>query len=163
MAEEEYIDDDMEFSGKPSSFKEIVMEHLRRITSLSSVELRGGYYTILTTKQGEEKEVYVQDSRAALENAIYCFAQLLIPKFDDRTKKAFEKFRDDLAVLKKGFLKLTKINDNEVLGEGYYNDEEKKLLEEYKIKKLWLYIEFFTDLSILLAKHKYFEMGGAIF
>lgn len=156
-------DDDLEFTGKPSSFKEIVMAHLTRITQLSSIELRGGYYSVFVTKSGEEKESYVPDSRAALENAIYCLAQLLIPKFDDKTKKAFIKFKDELVALKQEFLKATKIDDKEVLGEAYYSDVEKKLLEEYKIQKCELYREFFTILSLLLAKHKYFEIGGAVF
>jgi len=160
---EEEKDEDMEFSGKPSSFKEICMNHLARIGLLSSCELRGGYYAAVKTKSGDEKEMYVQDSRESLSNAIYFLAQVLILKFDKPMKESFEKFIKEKEELKQKFLKKTKIDDVEVLGESYYEDKEKILLEEYKIKKMELYKELFTELSTLLARLRYFEIGGAVF
>ncbi len=155
---------DIEFSGKPGSFKEVVMNHLTRITKLFSVELRGGYYTITKMKTGEEKEFYIQDSREALENSIYCLALLILNKFDSPMKKHFKEFEDDLVTSKGKFLKrTTSIGESEVLGEGFYTDEEKVFLEEYKIKKMEMYKGLFKQLSILLDKKNYFEIGGGVY
>ena len=151
------------FSMKTSSFKEIIMDHLRRITILYSCELRGGYYSTFKTKSGEEKEYYVEDSREALENAIYCFTQLLIPKFSDSNKTYFDEFEKQREKLKQDFLKRTSLNETEVLGEAYYDEEDKVPLEEYKIKKLNLYKGLFTELIRLLAKKNYLEAGEEMF
>ena len=156
-------DEGIRFSMKTSSFKEIVMEHLRRITTLYSCELRGGYYSTLKTKGGEEKEYYVEDSREALENAIYCLTQLLIPKFSNTTKTFFDEFEKQYEKLKQDFLKKTSLSETEVLGEGYYSDEDKVLLEEYKIKKLNLYKGLFAELIKLLASKNYLEAGEEVF
>ena len=151
------------FSMKTSSFKEIIMDHLRRITILSSCELRGGYYSTFKTKSGEEKEYYGEDTREALEKAIYCFTQLLIPKFHDGTKKYFAEFKEQLKKLKEEFLKKTELEETEVLGEAYYEEKDKVGLEEYKIKKLNLYKGLFTELIRLLAKKNYLEAGEEMF
>jgi len=161
--EKDEIGEDFEFSTKPSSFKEIVMEHLKRITQLSSVEFRGGYYNSFKAKTGEIHETYVPDSREVLSNAIYCMGQLLILKFDDEVKPAIKKFNKDRVELKQKFVDSTNLDETEVLGEGYYQDKEKILLEEYKIQKMVIYLDLFTELSKLLARRKYFEIGGATF
>ena len=145
---------------KGGTFKEIVMIHLSRITLLSSVELRGGYFTITSTKEGGTKEIYIGDSREALSNAIYCLTQLLIPKSDEDMTTAFKQFQIDAKELKESFLEKTKLGDTEVLGEGYYEEDEKPLLETYKITKLNLYRELFTDLSRLLSRKKYLAMSS---
>ena len=156
-------DDDATMFSKTSSFKEITMLHLTRITKLSSCELRGGYYSVFTTKSGEEKEYYVEDTREALENAIYCLAQLTISRFTKQMTTSFEKFETERENLKQTFLGKTKLTETEVLGESYYEDEDKILLEEYKIRKLNLYKNLFTELVIMLAAKNYLEVGEEMF
>ncbi len=158
----EKTDDAVMFS-KTSSFKEITMLHLTRITKLSSCELRGGYYSVFTTKSGEEKEYYVEDSREALENAIYCLAQLTISRFTEKMRKNFDEFEKTRETLKQNFLDKTSINETEVLGESYYEERDKILLEEYKIKKLNLYKKLFTQLVMMLAAKNYLEVGEEMF
>ena len=150
-------DGTIDFSNKATTFKEILMNHLSRITRLYSCELRGGYYTVLNTKEGGEKETYVEDTREALENAIYCLAHLLIKKIekDKRTNEKFNTFHEELNKIKKEFMEKTEVKENEILGESYYNDEEKVLLEEYKIRKLNLYKDLFSELSRLLDKENF--------
>ena len=148
---------------KGGSFKEIVMIHLARIALLSSTELRGGYFSITQTKSGDTKEVYVADSRESLSNAIHFLAHALYPKFDKDMKAAFKIFKKETEELKEEFLKETKKEDSEVLGESYYPESEKSLLEEYKIKKVELYIELFTDLIQFLSRKKYLEITGGGF
>ena len=148
---------------KGGSFKEIIMCHLSRIALLSSTELRGGYFSTEQTKSGDTKEVYVADSRESLSNAIYFFAQALLPKYDKDMKGAFKTFKEVTKKLKEDFLKETKKDDKEVLGESYYPEDEKHILEQYKIQKLDLYRELFTDLSKFLFRKKYLEMTGGGF
>ncbi len=155
-------DEGVSFS-KTSSFKEITMLHLTRITKLSSCELRGGYYSVFSTKSGEEKEYYVEDSREALENAIYCLAQLTISRFTKQMTTSFEKFKTERDNLKQTFLDKTSLAETEVLGESYYVDKDKIILEEYKIKKLNLYKNLFTELVIMLAAKNYLEVGEEMF
>ena len=154
---------DVNFSSKASSFKEIIMEHIRRITRLSSCELRGGYYTTFVTKNGEEKEHYVEDTRETLENSIYCLAQLTMPRFTKAMAKYFSQFEEECNVLKNNFLEKTKMDETEVMGEAYYDDKEKILLFEYKIKKMNLYKHLFTELVILLAAKNYLEASEEMF
>ncbi len=156
-------DDEGVMFSKTSTFKEITMLHLTRITRLSSCELRGGYYSIFTTKSGEEKEYYVEDTREALENAIYCLAQLTISRFTKQMTTSFEKFEKERETLKLVFLDKTSLAETEVLGESYYEDKDKILLEEYKIKKLNLYKNLFTELVKMLAAKNYLEVAEEMF
>ena len=154
---------EIDINVKGGSFKEIVMCHLARIALLSSTELRGGYFSITQTKSGDTKELYIADSRESLSNAIYFLAQALLPKYDKDMKTAFKTFQDDTDKLKSNFLSKTKQDDEVVLGEGYYPENEKSLLEAYKIKKLNLYRVLFTDLSGFLYRKKYLEITGGSF
>ncbi len=149
--------------SKTSTFKEITMMHLTRITKLSSCELRGGYYSMFITKSGEEKEYYVEDSREALENAIYCLAQLTISRFTKQMILYFDNFERVRETMKQSFLDKTSLTETEVLGESYYADKDKIILEEYKIKKLNLYKNLFTELIKMLAAKNYLEVGEEMF
>ena len=154
---------EIDINVKGGSFKEIIMIHLSRIALLSSTELRGGYFSVTQTKDGSTKEIYVADSRESLSNAIYFLAQALFPKFDTNMETAFKTFREATKELKDDFLKATEKDDKEVLGESYYPEKEKSLLETYKIMKLDLYRELFTDLSQFLSRKRYLEMTGGGF
>lgn len=163
MDNEDFIED-VELDSNVSTSKSIYLELLRRITIMSCCELRGGYYTWFKSKDGTEKETYVQDTREALENGIYCLAQLLMIKFDKEMKKAFEEFETDGSKLKKEFLDKTSIEETEVLGEAYYQEgKEKQLFEEYKIKKLLLSKKLFTQMTNFLGRENYFEIGTQTF
>lgn len=150
MNDEEGI---LSINPKEASYREVVHEHLRRVIKLSSCELRGGFWTRMTTKDGGEKLIYVQDTRETLCNAILCLAFLLQPKFDKKQKDYFKIFNEELDKKKMKFLDKTKINDKQILGEDYYDKDEKKLLIEYKIEKLELHLELFAELCILLSSN----------
>lgn len=158
-----FPESEIDINVKGGSFKEIVMAHLARIALLSSTELRGGYFSITQTKSGDTKEIYVADSRESLSNAIYFLAQALLPKFNKEMEAAFKTFQEDVLELKRDFLSKTKKEDTEVLGESYYPENEKSLLEEYKIEKLNRYKDLFNDLSQFLYDEKYLEIIGGSF
>jgi len=162
--EEPDEDADIEFSGKSSTFKELVMTQLGRISQLSSKELRGGYFTTTTTKSGAEKEIYVEDTRSALQNGIYCLATLLTHKYDQGMKKAFNVFEAEIKKQKDTFLKATALNENEILGEAFYeNGKDKVRLEELKISRLRIYQELFKQLCKMLGRQNFLEIGGTTF
>jgi len=147
---------------KATSIKDIQMEQFRRITKLSSVELRGGFWTKIITKDKDEKEVYIEDTREVLSNAILCLAFLTRTKFDDKMEIDYKDYKDKFQKKKEEFLKITSIEDKQILGEGYYNDKEKKLLEEFKIEKLFIHQELYANLCLFLGRVPLGITGGVI-
>jgi hypothetical protein len=152
------------YGNRTMAFKDVVLIHLKRIMELSACEMRGGYNVTITDKKGNERELYVEDSRERISNAIYAFSLLLQPKFDKIMKEKFKESIQKREELKQKFLESSSIEEKEVLGEGYYeNTKDKVLLEEYKISKLQLYWDLFSELSNLLGRINYMEIGGGSF
>jgi hypothetical protein len=89
-----------QYGGKDSiSFKEISLRHLARITNLSCVEFRGGYFEekpILKGGVSYITKVYVSDSRDVYSNAIDCLHDLLLPKFDTKIKQKLKDIEKEL-------------------------------------------------------------------
>jgi len=151
-------------SGKTASFKEIVMLHVKQILQFGSREFRGGYYTVFVSQNGTEKDIYVSDTREEFGNAVIGLAFMLEPKFTPEAKEAYEKYKTSLAALKQDFITKSSVDEEVILGEGYYTDpKDKLLLETYKQKKLEKVQELFLALSQLLAKLNYLEIGGGTF
>lgn len=161
----ENTDEEVSFSfNKANTFKDIAMAHLRRITEVATCEFRGGYFLEITTKDGSKKEVYIEDTRERYNNAVLTLAHLLFPKFDKTTSAKYDKFQGDLKELRGVFIKGSSIDEKEILGEGFYENEKDKIsLEEFRIQKLRLFQDLFLTLSILLSVKNYFEMGGETF
>ncbi|KKN58812.1 hypothetical protein LCGC14_0548180 [marine sediment metagenome] len=157
--------DDIEITpGGGNSFKDVLMSQLRRVTQLSSVEFRGGYYTTVPTKSGQEKEVYVQDSRESFSNATYALAILLNPKFDKTMRTSFTNFNTKLKRRQKDFIDKSSVSEEVILGESFYGDEaDKILLETYRNKKLRLHLSLFVELSKQLFRLNYLELSGDTF
>ncbi len=149
------------FYGRPETFKDVVISHLKKIAGLSATEFRGGYYITFTDRKGVTKESYVEDSRERYNNSVLILSFLLKGKFDDNMEKRNKEIHKELEELRKKFLKTSSINENEILGEGFYEkDEDKVLLEEYKTKKLRTYHKLFSELCLLLGRLNYMEIGG---
>lgn len=147
---------------KATTFKDILLEHVKRITKLSSVELRGGFWTVMEDKDGKIKRIYIPDTREALCNSVYCLNSLMENKIE-KYKEQIKTVKSELENLKKSFLDYTKIKETEVLGEDYYRGEEKTHYEEYKIKKMELYRKMFTWLCMELSSKNWGEIGGRAF
>lgn len=118
------------------TFKDIVLQHFKKIGNLASVEWRGGYYNektqvvsnaILTTKE------YVPDTREEYSNAVDYLADILLPHFDIEMKDKEEDHNKELE-------KALEAND--------------KL---YREKKVLLKRKLFRELSSFLQRAKYFE------
>lgn len=140
------------------------MSQLRKVTQLSSVEFRGGYYTPVMNKKGEEKELYVQDTREVYSNGVYTLALLLQPKFNKDMKGVFKNFKIKVKDITKAFIKASSVEEEFVLGESFYTNEKDKILfETYRNKKLKIYLALFSHLCKELARLKYMEIGGGTF
>jgi hypothetical protein len=152
---------DIEISSEGGSFKEITMRQLDRTVKSCDVEFRGGFYTKTVTKDGSEREIYVQDTREVFSNNVIILADLLRPKFDVKMEEAWAKYTSELQKIMETFIKLSTPNEEVILGDSFYkNINDKILLETYKEKKLVLHQELFREISLLLARLNYMEIGG---
>ena len=159
----EESDSTVDLGEKGYSFKEIAMRVFKEAGDNLSKEFRGGFY-LSDFKEGNKVSNYVDDTRDIASNSIYVLALLLIPKFDKEMKPLFKQFEKDLRKLKDDFIKATKTKEKVVLGQTFYKPEEDKLLlEHFKIEKLDLHIILFKNLSELLGRKNYLEMGGKSF
>lgn len=70
------------------SFKMIVMQHLKKITMISSQEFRGGFWkeSIGNKETNIGVKVYITDTREAYTNAVEVLADLLWTHFDKKMK-----------------------------------------------------------------------------
>jgi len=158
------VDSEIDIDVKGGSYKEVVMVHLSRVIKLASCEYRGGFYLTVKTKDGGEREVYIEDTRESWGNSIYALGSILVPKFDDPMKKAWKEYEESLQRITKDFLDKSSLDDEVVLGEAYYEKmDDKVLLETFKIKKLHLVKKLFIALSELLGRLNYLEVGGGTF
>lgn len=160
------IDDteDIEIGGKGLSFQDIVMIQLRKVTNLANVEFRGGFYTSVPTRDGMEKEIYVQDSREVFGNALYILALLTEPKFDKKMKEKFKLYEEKMEDIEEEFINKSSVQEEVILGELFYEStEDKILLETYRNKKLTLNLKLFKHLSRFLERKAYFHFGGGTY
>lgn len=90
MDQPQFIDAETYSGGKNDeiTFRMIVMEHLRRIMTLASVEWYGGYWAEKPSKAGMMIETYIPATHEAYSNAVDGLADLLHPFYDDTMRSA---------------------------------------------------------------------------
>lgn len=79
------------------SFRDIALKHYQRITQLSCVEFRGGYYEDKTRTAGKiayTERIYIPDSRDVYVNAINSLYDILLPHFDKIMKERAEEIEE---------------------------------------------------------------------
>ena len=161
---EESFDSNSGDGGNADTFKEVLFSHLRRITKVATNEMRGGYYSTMITKAGGEKDVYVPDTRETYCNGVLCLAHISYHKFDKPMIKIYEEFNKTIEDLEQCFIKASSINEEVILGEGYYKDpKDQVLLESYRIKKLRLFQNLFLELNKLFGRKNWMEIENAEF
>ena len=140
------------------SFPMIVLEWIRKMGKISEVEFRGGYFQMTTTKSGEERQIYVQDTREVYCNFVMNFIDTAFPHFDDTMKESLKKYEKELGDLKEKFIEATSIEESIVLGSDYYtNDKDRLLREEYAMQKLSIHRRLYRQLSRFIKRKKYFK------
>ena len=81
----EFIDADAFFTKNGFSFQQIILEYLRKISTLAGAEWRGGYYNEKSALVGSvitTSKEYIPDAREMLGNSIYFLDLLLCPHYD---------------------------------------------------------------------------------
>lgn len=157
---------EIELSGGKNvyNYKDIVMGQYNKITNFFNAEFRGGFYTTVPTKDGNEKLIYIDDTREVLSNSIMALSIILKPKFNKKTMRYYNLTRLRMKKIKEDFLEASSPHEKTILGENFYADQKDKIfLQEYKNQKLDIYIKLFDKLALQLHELKYLEMVGGTF
>ncbi len=75
-------------------FKEILLEHLRKILEISRKEFRGGYWEI--SGDNPPTRTYISDTRACYSQAVLSLSDILQPLFDETMKKEYKEINKKL-------------------------------------------------------------------
>ena len=160
-----FIDAESQPSGKEKiTFREIVLNHLKKIGTFMSVEMRGGYW--------EEKphpnpnlnitlKTYIIDTREVFSNSIGYFYELLYPHFDkkmkddgDKLEKELEKLYKDKTVIKE------QEREDKNIEEGKTEDRKFEDIRDrvsYRTKKAEIHRKLFRALSCFMKRIDYFK------
>lgn len=132
-------------------FKQIVLQHLKKILELSSIEFHGGYNKTIQGNNSTSYE-YVPDTRKGYIQAIENFAMVLLPHFDNEMKDFYKarKEREN---------QLIKELEGEKVGLVWvFNGKEIsgiKVSKIYDRSRLELAEELFEQLNLLLKRIDY--------
>ncbi len=141
------------------SFKDIILGHVKTIGSHSSVEFRGGFYLSVLTKAGDERQIYIPDTRETFSNSVIYLHSLLHAHFDKEMTKVSNEFIKRKREYEDEFMKKSTVEESVILGDVYYKtDGDKILLEEFRQRKLKLCIILFRQLCDFLYRKKYLEV-----
>lgn len=127
------------------TFKDIILQHLKRILELSTMEFRGGYNkeTIVDNKVVME---YVPDTRKQYIQSIQSLSDVLVPRFDEDMKKSSDKIDGAIKKLEEDMEKRKeKLVDKDV--------------RECVLKKLALCRELFREINYFLYREDDFVNG----
>lgn len=128
------------------SFRIIVLDQLRKISSNANVEFRGGYVNtkVIPMQGGVNKvvEEYIADSREIYSNSIEFLHDILYPHFDKKMKEASDKYKDDL-----------KKKLDKYMEDGVFTEEEKL---QYRDDRVKICRDLFLALSCFLERVNYF-------
>jgi len=139
------------------SFKDIILNHLKRISEFSSVEFRGGYWEERRMHLGggnfQTERTYVSDSREIYTNAVDVLADLLYPHFDREMKKVEESLLEKWRVW-------TDAHSDE---KGFISDEKGNITKDSvqisRAEKRENRKSLFRELCCFLYRKKYLDMG----
>jgi len=148
-------------NNEKASFREIALEHLRKILELSTHEFRGGFYNVISTQSGTER-VYVPDARRCYSQAVESFARVLYPHFDNEMEGIFEKYEENNEEVEKFYsdLKTKQLQEKKDEGGLTYDDKVKiteKVRWNYQKQRLALAHKLFTQLNKLLKRTNYLK------
>ncbi len=142
------------------SFKDIVLQHVKRIGVFASVEFHGGYWQSKEVNMGMGTQTiheYVPDSREIYSNAVEYLADILYPHFDDEMKEAERKIKFDLENCKKSLtVTLNATNNKDENLRGFENDSFKVAFRDARVK---ICRKLFRQLCSFLYRKKYLELG----
>lgn len=124
------------------TFKQIVLDFLKKMGSLASVEFRGGYWInkfhkVEGTQFMAEEKNYIPDSREVYCNAVEFLQDILYPHFDEKMLKGSDTIESE-------------INALDCNG------------DDYPKQKLRLCRKLFREISCFLKRENYFMIEAYI-
>ena len=128
------------------SFKDIVLQHLKKISIFASVEFKSGYWETHKTDQGNKKK-YVPDTNEIYTNSVECLSDLLFIYFDELMIVAEKTYAKEIIVILEKF----SILDDD--GERKFLDEDQKII--YRYKKRETAKKLFRELCSFLRRNGY--------
>jgi hypothetical protein len=132
------------------SFREIVLNYVKVIGSLSKVEMRGGYwYEKAVSVSGVTTKIWMQDTRECYINAIKYLSDLLYPHFDNEMKTFFIK-QEQIINDKKNLL-LNKISHKEP------EEDKNSLVQSFRRINVELHRSIFREINCFLYRTNYLE------
>lgn len=148
------------------TFRDIILQHVRKITTLASVEFRGGYWEVRPNPNpmsNVDVRIYIPDSREVYSNAIEVLADLLTPYFDNEMKEAEKKAieEDTKAFENNTISKQPEREDkNPEESEQYerrFGDIENRI--SYRSQRVKINRRLFRAISCFLYRKRYLELG----
>ena len=151
-------------------FRDIVLNHLRKISLLASVEFRGGFWETKLLPVGGttgtiRNRVYISDTREIYSNSIEVFSDMLYVHFD---KKMLEAEAEAVAELKKAYVSETVIVES-TRTDSEEEEPQKKRVRTFKNTEDKIYYrdlrvqicrKLFRELCSFLSRKKYFVAGS---
>ena len=146
--------DQSQFSADNNlTFKDIVLQHLKKITLLASVEMRGGFWQQTPHPNpsiNTDIKVYIPDSREVYSNAVECLSDMLSPYFDKEMIEAEEKVEKEI---------LESYKKNTILQDGSREFKNQNSKVNFKIESRIQNKKLFRDLCKFLFRKRYLELG----
>jgi len=127
-------------------FRDLVLEHMRKILEITSIEFRGGFEKEIIIGNQIVKE-YIPDSRKQYIQSIESLSDVLLPYFDKKMKEKYKEITKKIDSLTENMKKKEKPTDKEI--------------REYTLTKLELCRKLFQSLNLLLKRNDYLK--GSIY
>ena len=147
----------LDTAEKGLTFKEIVLNHVNKISQLSSVEFRGGYWQETIQSVGGAavtNRKWIGDSREIYSNAVEYLYDLLFIHFDDDMKKEGEVAEKKIDKL---YDEVLEDSDSDKDFRIFKSDDSKSY---FKIKKREISRELFRALCCFLNRKGYLKTKG---
>ena len=160
-----FIDAEARPSGKEKiTFREIVLNHLKKIGTFMSVEMRGGFW--------EEKphsnpnlnitlKTYIIDTREVFSNSIAYLYEILYPHFDKKMKDEGEKLEEELEdTYKDETVVVEEEREDKNIEEGKIEDRKFEDVEDrvsYRTKKAKIHRKILRALCCFLKRVHYLK------
>ena len=127
-------------------FRDLVLEHMRKILEITSIEFRGGFEKEIIIGNQIVKE-YIPDSRKQYIQTIESLSDVLLPYFDKKMTEKYKEITKKINSLTENMKKNEKPSDKEI--------------REYTLTKLELCRKLFQSLNLLLKRNDYLK--GSIY
>jgi len=127
-------------------FKDLVLQHLKKILEITTSEFKGGYYKESVINNILTKE-YIPDTRKQYIQSIESLSDILLPHFDQKIKEPYKTISEKIKKLTEGMKKKKKLTDLEI--------------RDYTLDKLEFCRELFRELNLLLKRKDYLK--GSIY